>query len=274
MNYWPRFISAIRKRTATLSLMQMGAYDRLLDHYYAEEQPLPSDFIECCRIAGAVTKPEQEAVRSVLAKFFTLGSDGHRNERADEEIIIGRKKIDAAQANGLRGGRPTGSRKKPTGLSSGLPDGLPSGPPTAKAPHPHQTHSEPNGSACAAHATDPPAPEPEAEASSGTEYGRISKAIRQAGVPDAAPHSPRFRALIDAGATAAEFIAFAAKAATTEHPFAYVLGAVEGERKRAAQGAGLLHRGPMPAAVNRQEAIEASNKAVARRWLEEQGVES
>ncbi len=67
MNYWPRWINAIKKRTASLSLAQMGAYDRLLDHYYAEEQPLPSSLDECCRIVGAINKAEREAVALVLA---------------------------------------------------------------------------------------------------------------------------------------------------------------------------------------------------------------
>ena len=136
MNYWPRWISAIRKRTATLPLMQMGAYDRLLDHYYAEEVPLPADILECCRIAGAVTKPEQDAVRAVLAKFFALGEDGYRNERADEEIEVALPKIAAAQANGKLGGRPRGSKKKPAGLPVGIPPET-RDEPTAKHPHPH-----------------------------------------------------------------------------------------------------------------------------------------
>jgi len=50
--------------------------------------------------------------------------------------------------------------------------------------------------------------------------------------------------------------------------FAYLLGVVEGERKRAITTAGQLHRGAMP---NRQEAIEQRNAAVGDAWLAEQG---
>jgi uncharacterized protein YdaU (DUF1376 family) len=144
VNYWPRWISAIKKRTATLSLMQMGAYDRLLDHYYAEEGPLPADVLECCRIAGAVTKPEQDAVRQVLQRFFVLTEAGHTNERAEEEIVIALPKIAAAQANGVKGGRPRGSGKKPTKKPTGLPDGNPPATheePSLKHPHPHSSSS-------------------------------------------------------------------------------------------------------------------------------------
>ena len=151
MNYWPRWISAIKKRTATLSLAEMGAYDRLLDHYYAEEQPLPADLDECCRIAVALTKDERKAVEKVLAKFFTLAPDGYRNERADEEIALALPKIAAAQANGKRGGRPKGSTKKPTGLPAGLPSDT-HDQPTPKAPHPHTAE------AIASDGADAPAP--------------------------------------------------------------------------------------------------------------------
>lgn len=138
MNYWPRWIGAIKKRTATLSLMQMGAYDRLLDHYYAEEGPLPAALDECYRITGALTKAEQEAVRFVLGKFFVLTDSGHAQERADDEIRLALPKIAAAQANGARGGRPKGSGKKPTGLLPGNPPAT-QDEPTSKAPHPHSS---------------------------------------------------------------------------------------------------------------------------------------
>ena len=140
MNYWPRWVNAIKKRTATLSLMEMGAYDRLLDHYYAEEQPLPSDLDECCRIAAALTKDERKAVEKVLAKFFTLEAAGFRNERADEEILLALPKIAAAKANGSKGGRPKGSQNKPGGFPVGNPAATQEEP-TPKAPHPHSSSS-------------------------------------------------------------------------------------------------------------------------------------
>lgn len=79
-----------------------------------------------------------------------------------------------------------------------------------------------------------------------TLYGSISRAIRQAGIGNASPSGLRFRALVDAGATADEFIGFVPKALSIQGDrFAYIVGAVEGERKRAASLAGQLHRGQM-----------------------------
>lgn len=162
MNYWPRWIRAIRGRTLTLSMAQMGAYDRLLDYYYEEERPLPADVDECCRIAGASSRQDKADVQKVLAKFFQLGPDGYRQQRADEELVIGLKKIAAAKENGKSGGRPKGSSKKPAGLSGGLEPGNPPGDPGGtqdeprpKAPHPQkEIPSEPVGSA---DASSPPA---------------------------------------------------------------------------------------------------------------------
>ena len=272
MNYWPRWISAIKKRTASLSLMQMGAYDRLLDHYYAEDGPLPGTLMECCRIVGAVTKPERDAVQFVLARFFTLKDGFYTNERADEELALALPKIEAAKANGSKGGRPKGSSKKPGGFLVGKPDGT-SDDPASKAHQPQKVGGiEPSGSTPPGPAADlPPTGEYEPPADAhlpGLQYARIAGRIRQAGIGSLDPGYPAFRALVDAGATADEFTGFVAEALTKDQPFKWLIGAVSGERKRAAVLATQLHRGPMP---NKQEAIEQRNAAVGDAWLAEQG---
>lgn len=102
-----------------------------------------------------------------------------------------------------------------------------------------------------------------------TAYGAISKSLRLAGIGNSQPGLMRFRLLVDAGADAAEFLAFVPKALGIQGDrFAYIVGAVEGERKRATATRGQLHRGAMP---NRQEAIEQRNAAVGDAWLAEQG---
>lgn len=110
----------------------MGVFDRLLDHVYATEKMLPGDVEACCRIARAMDKAERKAVESVLQQFFVLDGGLYTNARAAEEIAKAQPKIEAAKANGLKGGRPKRTEQKP----SGLPDGLPPG-----------THEEPNSKA-------------------------------------------------------------------------------------------------------------------------------
>lgn len=255
MNYWPRWIGAIRKRTMHLSLAQMGAYDRLLDHYYAEEKPLPGSLEACCRIAGAVTKAERDAVASVLAEFFSIGERGFANERADEEIAMALPKIAAAQANGKRGGRP----KKPTGFPAGNPDAT-QDQPRAKAPHPHPQSSLTTFENAEANAS--------AAQASPTDVGAVCLALKAEGIWPVSPHNQRLHALVNAGAQPGEFTAFASKALDVApgRAFEYVLGAVEGERTRAAATAGKVHRGPMP---SKQGALEARNAAVVAKLMGE-----
>ncbi len=133
MNFWPRYIGDIQRKTGHLSCTEMGVYDRLLDHVYATEEALPGDVEACCRIARAMDKHERKAVESVLRQFFKLDGGHYLNERAAEEIVKARPKMEAARANGLKGGRPRRTEQKPTGLPDGLPPGT-HDEPKSKAP--------------------------------------------------------------------------------------------------------------------------------------------
>lgn len=84
--WYPREVRAIALDTEHLSLMEMGAYDRLLDWYYAKEMPLPQDRVQMHRICKAVAPEEQAAVDRVVDKFFILMTDGYHNNRADKEL--------------------------------------------------------------------------------------------------------------------------------------------------------------------------------------------
>lgn len=80
-----------------------------------------------------------------------------------------------------------------------------------------------------------------------TIYGAISREIRDAGV-QGNPSNPTFRALVDAGAMAAEFLAYVPKAlAARGDRFAYLIGCVKNEREKAASLNGRLHLGALPA---------------------------
>ena len=96
----------------------------------------------------------------------------------------------------------------------------------------------------------------------------VTRRLREAGIGRANPTSQRLIALVEAGATAEEFLAFADKALEMSDPFAYLLGCVEGERKRAKRNGAEMHRGRLP---SKQEAIEQRNRAVADEWLAQQG---
>jgi uncharacterized protein YdaU (DUF1376 family) len=119
VNYYERYCGDYAKKTARLTLIQHGAYTLLLDEYYSTEQPLSADFDELFRICRAMKKAEQDAVCEVAEKFFPIAEDGLRhNDRADEMIARARPKMEAARANGKKGGRP---KKNPLGYESGNP---------------------------------------------------------------------------------------------------------------------------------------------------------
>jgi uncharacterized protein YdaU (DUF1376 family) len=86
MNFYKHHIGDYAAATAHLSMLEDGAFRRLLCVYYRDEKPLPLDTKAVQRLVGARSKDERAAVETVLEEFFTRTGDGWRNKRADEEI--------------------------------------------------------------------------------------------------------------------------------------------------------------------------------------------
>jgi uncharacterized protein YdaU (DUF1376 family) len=124
VNFYKRYIGDIQAKTGGLSLAEFGAYDRLLDHYYATEKPLPADMSECHRIARAMSKDERRSVERVIGKFFLFTDLGYVQSKAEEVIAEALPKIEAARANGARGGRPKKTQEEPSGLHDQEPSGF------------------------------------------------------------------------------------------------------------------------------------------------------
>ncbi len=93
--------------------------------------------------------------------------------------------------------------------------------------------------------------------------GEACKAMKSAGLQGVNPSHPKLIALLDAGITIPELTDAAAHAVKNQKPFAYALATAEGRRRDSATAV-------LPAAGNKQEALEASNAAVAARFLEGQ----
>lgn len=101
MNYYRRYVGDYLRDTPRLSVLEHGAYNLLLDYYYADEQPLPVDRLEVYTMVRAMTPADRKAVDKVLDKYFQLEGDGWHNKRADHEIEVSQK----ARDNGKKGGR-------------------------------------------------------------------------------------------------------------------------------------------------------------------------
>ena len=79
-------------------MMEDLIYRRLLDWYYLNEKPIPSDYIQAARLIQA--KDHFPEVEQVLNEFFTQTDDGWINKRADEEIAHFKAKSEQASKAG------------------------------------------------------------------------------------------------------------------------------------------------------------------------------
>lgn len=171
MNYFELYPGDYLRDTTRLTLIEHGAYLRLLMAYYAEETPLPADETELFVIVSAVSAADKAAVRKVASRFFPAGDDGlRRNGRADEEISKAQRRIAISRENGSKGGRkknPTGTPPgnpagNPAGSSQGNPAGTQQGTRSGEALHtPHAIHHQeqkpPSSSSVAGQPARPPA---------------------------------------------------------------------------------------------------------------------
>ncbi len=118
MKFYKRFPGDITVKTGHLTLAEFGAYDRLLDHYYATEQPIPAN--RAYGICRAQSRDDRAAVDGVLTEFFELTEAGWVQGRAEEVIAEALPRIEAARENGKKGGRPrkpVATEQKPAGFS-------------------------------------------------------------------------------------------------------------------------------------------------------------
>src|SRR4051812_12648439 len=115
MIYYRRYVADYQGKTARLSLLEHGAYCVMLDYYYADELPLPTDREEIYTMVRAMKPTDRAAVDKVLERHFEMQNDGWHNKRADEEIAVSKK----ARTNGKGGGRPP---KTKSGTGNGTDD--------------------------------------------------------------------------------------------------------------------------------------------------------
>lgn len=103
MNFYPHHIGDYSKDTSHLSMVEDGAYRRLMDICYATEKPLPLEPRAVYRLARATSTTERKAVDTVLSEFFERREDGWHQKRIDEELDRAHAKSDKArQSAGLR----------------------------------------------------------------------------------------------------------------------------------------------------------------------------
>src|SRR5690606_28741927 len=121
VNYYKRNLGDYARDTAHLSQGQIGAYDLMLDWYYANERPLPADKADVYRIARAFTRDEKKATDKVLSDFSSATPAGWVQKRADEELARYAKQRETTRVVGKKGGRPKKEpEKEPNGNRIGF----------------------------------------------------------------------------------------------------------------------------------------------------------
>lgn len=271
MNYYPRYPGDYLAKTLDLTMVEDGAYTRLIDWYYSNERPIAHE--RRYAVGRATTPVERQAVDSVLAGFFERDGDVWRHDRIDEEISKATPRIEAAKANGSRGGRP---KKNPAGNPQGNPAGNPTGSadgnPTgsedktqrASSPTPTPETSTENHHQQGSGLVDDDDGPPEAGGMPPTAYGAITRRLMAAGIVRCNPGHLGFKALVDAGATVDDFLAYVDSTlkAKPNDPFKYLVATVEGERRRIAEA------GPLPAKTEDPMAWRKTFEGVQRRAAE------
>lgn len=99
MNYYEHHLGDYLRDTAHLSMLEDGAYRRLLDAYYIREAPLPLAPREVFRLVRAQSKQDREAVDTVLREFFTETPEGWTHGRCDREVARFQDKQRKAKAS-------------------------------------------------------------------------------------------------------------------------------------------------------------------------------
>lgn len=232
-----------------MSRQSRWIYRDMLDVYYDTEAPLSLDLDVLCDAIGVESDDERKMVERLLRFKFEKTESGYQHAICEAVITDYHQKAETAKANGKLGGRPKKNTKEP----QEKPSGFLSGSDPVSLAIPTLTGSEANQEPRTNNQYSKEEPPSLATAVEGdflnpSDTGRICKAMKQCGISDVNPGNQTLRALLEAGATDDEFVGAATKAVGEGKKFAYALGIVVGERKRAAELADKIHRGALPAA--------------------------
>jgi len=95
MHYYQFNIGDYATHTRHLSIYADLAYRRLLDWYYLNEKPIPTDPQQAAKLI--LMKNRYPDVEEVLTEFFQLTENGWINRRADKEISVYKGFVDAGK---------------------------------------------------------------------------------------------------------------------------------------------------------------------------------
>lgn len=299
MNYYEHHLGDYLRDTAHLSMLEDGAYRRLLDAYYIKERPLPHSPKEVYRLVRAASKLERDAVQTVLTEFFEETREGWRQRRCDAEINrFNEKAPDREARRDNERDRQRRSRERRRQLfqllrehglvpaydasmaelqslvekvatTGGANDEVASSAqerPVTRRDSVHVTRD--------ATGTHPPdashqTPDKGSEDAHAADIpprtsaaAEACIALRDAGIGQVNPGDPRLLALLAQGATTANFVSAAGGATGKRNPFAYLLATVQGQLAEAASIASAPRANRMQKTTTRTERRAATIAAL------------
>ena len=130
--WYPWYPGDYLRDTQKLSVEEHGCYFLLLNHYYANGQPLDGDLKRIYQICGTRTAKEKSAAEFVLKTYFELAHGQYRNKRADRELARRAEWRERLSQSGRRGAEAKWKRYAEA-------NGQANGPALAcPQPHPHK----------------------------------------------------------------------------------------------------------------------------------------
>ena len=82
----PMYWGDYSKDTAELSMLEHGAYVQLIAHYHNKGEPIPANASVLHRVCRCTNATEEQAVVSILGRYFHLEGDTYRHNRIEREL--------------------------------------------------------------------------------------------------------------------------------------------------------------------------------------------
>lgn len=106
MHYYTFNVGDYRKDTNHLTTLEHGIYRQLLDWYYLDEKPIPKETQTVIRRLRLASDSDIKSLENVLDDFFELQDDGYHQGHCDAVIAKYHTNAKKNKTNGSLGGRP------------------------------------------------------------------------------------------------------------------------------------------------------------------------
>lgn len=218
LNYYPRHLGDYARDTGHLTMLEHGAYTKLLDRYYATEEGIPQ--ADAYKLTGARSHNEKKAVDGILEEFFSLVGGVWIQGRVQEEIERYQDKQNKAKQSA--DARWNKTKPQSDGNATASPDAMRSHC-DGNANQEPRTNNQEEERVVVTH-----------DAAPSPSTGEVCKTLVKLGIGGVNPGHPKLLMLLQAGAELDEFAGAAQEAVTKQKPsFAYVLAMMKGRREEA-----------------------------------------